>query len=211
MSPKAKLQHISETARARFLSYVMILALFGLIFSGDIVNRVLAVTDSSNILANVEAGVLTIDQVPNNVSFNAGKPGENIVANIGNADAGGTRRLKLTSTLSATFTLSGYFNTNFYSGAAPTTQMAIASRMQWHPTTNGVVQNLTTDSEGANVSEGADANFAGIASGNKLTMASGASSSKGKFALSNLTFNYQIPITASAASDYVTTLITELI
>lgn len=210
--PEAKLQELASTARARLLSYAVLIALFGLVFSGDITERVLAVTDTTNATQNVTAGALSIDQVPNNIAFNDGAPGDSTLANITNSDSGGTRRIKITSTASATFSLTGYFNSNWYRSGTPATQMAIASRMRWFPTTNGVLADISGagDSETANVAKGANANFAGIASGNALSLLTGSSSSKGKYALSNVTFQYDVPISATAATDYITTIITTL-
>ncbi len=213
--PETKLQDLASTARARMLSSLVLIALFGLVFSGDIAQRVLAVTDTTNATQNVDAGATTIDQVPNNLAFSNNQPGGQSTVNITNADSGGAgRRIKITSTASASFSLTAYFNTDWYSAAAPSTQMPIntVNRMRWFPAVNAVLQDVSIgqDSLIGNVALGSNVNFNVTGSGGARTLLTGSSNSKGKYAVSNLSFQYDIPVSAAAATDYTTVIVTTL-
>jgi len=212
---ESKNRVISQANRlkAYLLSQLTLLGAFSLLVgSFYFIQLTQAVTNESNFTATVSAGALTIDQVANNVAFNSGGAGDTIIATIGNNDSSDPARTKITATSAGAWTLSGYFNTNFVKTDNAAVQMTMADRMAWYPTTEMVIENITNDSAGANIAAGADANFAGIASGNKLTQARNSDSeeARGKFGFSNLKFNYTIPITAESG-DYSAAMVVELI
>jgi len=160
---------------------------------------------NTNVAQNVSAGTLFIDQAPTQLNFNSGAPGASTTANTGS----GTNGVVTNDTTGAKagWDLTGFFNTNFKNTG--TAQMPINDggtlRLGWFPGL-AVITPITGDAGGAVA--GANANFNGIESGNVLTLMnsnSGGNNGAGAYNMTNLIFNFNIPITAEA-TDYTTNL-----
>ena len=193
-----KVRILAQRAFAQALFSLCLVALGGLVFMSGF-SLVLAVANTTDALQNVNAGTTTIDAVPSSINFSDADKGTTSSANTG------SNKINITETEDGSWTLSGYFNTNFVKTDNAAVQMAINEggtlRMRWFPAIQ-YVTNETGDSGGANITNGSNADFEGIASGNALTQAQNTSSETalGKFGFQNLQFNYNVPITALTGS-----------
>lgn len=160
---------------------------------------------NTNVAQNVTAGTLAIDNAPSEITFNAGSPGTITTANT---TTGGIVTND-TDGSGAGWTVTGFFNTNFYRNADGNVQMAIASRMYWGAN-NGSGGSTITNVTGTtgDAIGGANNNFPGVTSNSSLTLMTnnGINSGAGAFNMTNLKFNYNIPVTATTGSDYKTNL-----
>lgn len=163
---------------------------------------------NTNVAQNVTAGTLFIDQAPAQLNFSSGSPGSSTTANTGS----GTNGVVTNDTTGAKvgWDLTGFFNTNFKKNTDSNVQMAIndggTRRLGWFPEA-AIITPITGDADG--VLPGANANFNGIESTNflRLMQSNQASDNNGAGAynLTNLIFNFNIPVTAATA-DYITNL-----
>lgn len=164
----------------------------------------------TNVAANVTAGTLAIDNAPSQLNFSAGNPGSTTTVNTGNAAANRVRTNDTTGA-KAGWSLTGYFNTNFYSAANANVQLAINDggtlRMRWFPGSTTITE-VTGDAGGAVA--GSNGNFNNIGSGGSLPLMNSNNSAgnkgAGAYDMFNLVWNYDISPSATSASDYKTTL-----
>lgn len=158
-------------------------------------------TGDTNIAQNVTAGSLALDNAPAQLNFNSGTPGTSTTANI---DTDGVVTND-TSGAKAGWDLTGFFNTNF-KNADGSVQMDIAANLGWFPG-SATITEVTGDAGGAVA--GANNNFAGIEATNSLRLMNSNNSSDnngaGSYNMTNLVFNFNIPVTAEAI-DYTTNL-----
>lgn len=153
-------------------------------------------TGDTNMTQNVTAGALTLTTANGNLGFNNGALGETTSANTGTGAGNAITISDLTGSGNG-WTVTGYFNTNFYKITDDNVQMAITA-MSWYPAAMTVTNNTGNN---AQVSKGADGAFSGNGAAASKTLANtAAGNGVGSFDLYSLGFNYTIPLNSAAAS-----------
>jgi hypothetical protein len=151
--------------------------------------------------AKIDPGVLSLDNAPANLPFNDSTPGNTNGCNIG---SNGVVVDDLTAN-NGGWNLTAYWQTNWTKNSGAQ-QMTMASQMNWYPTTTGVITPGTGVAGGAIA--GADGFFGGITSSNAKTMMYSNNATNygaGSYNMTNLMFNYTVPI-GSLTGSYNATL-----
>ena len=183
----------------------VVLFLFGIMAFSNVNLIKAANTAQANGTQNVTAGTLDLDTAPDTLAFNNAAAGQASTTTV-NTGSNVVQVNDLRGT-KAGWRLYGFWETNWVKSGAPTTQMAMTDRMRWFPSDGASpVNNIT--GEGGEVVNGSNANFAGIASGNNLTLMNtdgSGNNGAGAYNKGNIKFNYDVT-SGDLAGSYTTVL-----